>query len=259
VRTLEGDIAPGTEAWHAPATMAATLRDFEAMWNAYPNPGGSAEDAKRTIGGGVDVDWITNTCVIRMSRSFNASGNTIPDKDGDGLATVKGADGRNYAMRVREFTKWLRKRYGAADLVYDYPPPGGGDIPASFLGRQGVIVFEVEGWSDATGHVDLWNGARCRHHDYFARAQKVLVWEVPDVIVGPQLGASVGKGGKNAPEDVTLVQQLLTDRGEDPGPVDGVCGARTIAAIRAFQARFLAHPDSRVDPGGRTIRELLGQ
>ena len=99
---------------------------------------------------------------------------------------------------------------------------------------------------------------RCRHNDYFARAQKVMLWDVGELPTGPQLGASVGKGGKNAPEDVTLVQQLLIDRGEDPGPVDGVCGARTIAAIRAFQGRFLARPDGRVDPGGRTIRELLG-
>jgi hypothetical protein len=239
--------------------MARALNGFEAMWNAYPNPGGSAEDAKRTIGGKVDVPWITNTCVIRISRCFNASGNPIPDKEGDGLATVEGADGRNYAMRVHEFTRWMKKRYGAADLVHEYPPPGGGDVPASFLGRQGVIAFEVDGWTDASGHVDLWNGTRCRHADYFGRAQKVMLWDVGEMPEGPQLHGSVGKGGKNAPEDVTLVQQLLVDRGEDPGPVDGVVGPRTIAAIEAFQGRFLARPDGRVDPGGRTIRELLGQ
>lgn len=238
--------------------MARTLYGFEAMWNAYPNPGGSADDAKRTIGGGVDVAWITNTCVVRISRSFNASGNPIPAVDGDELTTVRGGDGRQYALRVHEFTRWMKKRYGASDLVHEYPEPGGGDVPASFSGRQGVIVFEVDGWTDASGHVDLWNGTRCRHNDYFARARKVMLWDVGELPTGPQLGASVGKGGKNAPEDVTLVQQLLIDRGEDPGPVDGICGARTIAAIRGFQDRFLARPDGRVDPGGRTIRELLG-
>ena len=72
--------------------MARTLLGFEAMWDAYPNPGGSAAEAKRTIGGKVDVEWITNTCVVRVSRSFNASGNPIPGADDDGLATVKGAD-----------------------------------------------------------------------------------------------------------------------------------------------------------------------
>jgi hypothetical protein len=239
--------------------MARTLNGFEAMWNAYPNPGGSADEAKRTIGGGVDVSWITNTCVVRLSRSFNASGNPIPAVDGDELTTVRGGDGRQYALRVHEFTRWMKKRYGTADLVHAFPDPGGGDVPESFLGRQGVIVFEVDGWTDASGHVDLWNGARCRHADYFARASKVMLWDVGELPSGPQLGRSVGAGGKNAPEDVTLVQQLLVDRGQDPGPVDGICGARTIAAIRAFQSRFLAKPDGRVDPGGRTIRELLGQ
>jgi hypothetical protein len=194
-----------------------------------------------------------------LSRSFNASGNAIPGEAGDGLATVRGGDGRNYALRVREFTKWMKKRYGAPDLVHEFPAPGGGEVPAAFFGRQGVIIFEVEGWTDATGHVDLWNGARCRHSDYFARAHTVMLWDVGEVPEGQQLAGSVGAGGKNAPEDVRLVQQLLVDRGEDPGAVDGISGPRTIAAIRAFQSRVLANPDGRVDVGGRTIRELLAQ
>jgi hypothetical protein len=239
--------------------MARELRGFETMWNAYPAPGGSAEEAKRTIGGQVNAAWITNTCVVRLSRSFNASGHTIPNESGDGLVTVKGGDGKNYALRVAEFTRWLKRRYGDPDLVETFPPPGGGDVPSSFLGRQGVIIFEVDGWTDATGHVDLWNGARCRHGDYFSRAHTVMLWDVPDTPEGPQLGGSVGQGGRNDADDVRLVQQLLTDRGEDPGPVDGLIGPRTIAAIRAFQGRFMASPDGRVDPGGRTIRELLGQ
>jgi len=236
----------------------AVLRNFEAMWDAYPNPGGPAAEAKRTIGGAVDVPWITNTCVVRVSRSFHASGNPIPADPDDGLATARGSDGKPYALRVHEFTRWLRRRYGAPELAHEYPPPGGGAIPTELVGRQGVIVFDVDGWTDASGHLDLWNGARCRHADYFARANKVLLWEVPDATTAPRLGGSVGAGGKNDAADVTLVQQLLLERGEDPGPVDGDCGPRTIAAIRAFQGRFLARPDGRVDPNGRTIRELLG-
>jgi hypothetical protein len=239
--------------------MARELLGFEAMWAAYPNPGGTAAEAKRTIGGQVDAAWITNTCVIRISRSFNASGNPIPAVADDGLATIKGGDGENYALRVREFTRWMKRRYGQPDLVHEASTPEGGEVPAAFLGRQGVIIFEVEGWTDATGHADLWNGARCRHADYFARAQTVMLWDVGERPEGPHLGGSVGAGGRNAPDDVRLVQQLLIERGEDPGPVDGISGPRTVAAIRAFQSNFLARPDGRVDPGGRTIRELLAQ
>ena len=51
---------------------------------------------------------------------------------------------------------------------------------------------------------------------------------------------------------------LLRDRGVDPGPIDGDIGRKTIAAIREFQGSFMRRPDGRVDPNGRTFRELLG-
>lgn len=37
------------------------------------------------------------------------------------------------------------------------------------------------------------------------------------------------------PEATARVQQLLIDRGYDPGPVDGIFGPRTDAAVRQFQ------------------------
>lgn len=70
------------------------------------------------------------------------------------------------------------------------------------------------------------------------------------------LSASVGKGGVNLRPDVQLVQQLLVRAGLAPGPVDGICGPRTEAAILQFQKRFLTAPDARVDPGGVTWRKL---
>lgn len=70
------------------------------------------------------------------------------------------------------------------------------------------------------------------------------------------INGSVGKGGRNAKDDVLLVQRLLKAKGSDPGVVDGVCGARTIAAIVRFQARFFAHPDGLVEPGRGTWKSL---
>jgi hypothetical protein len=237
--------------------MAARLKNFDQMWDAYPNPGGSAEAAKHTIGGQAVAESIDNTCVIRLCRAFNYSGNPIPRSSTDEIVTIRGGDGLNYALRVREFTRYLRRKYGPPDFEHTYPAPGGGDVPASFKGRQGVVVFEVDGWTDATGHMDLWNGARARHNAYFNRATKVMLWEVADAPT-QQLGGSVGKGGRNDRDDVELVQQLLADNGSDPGVIDGICGAKTIAAIRKFQSGFLSNPDGRVDPDGRTFRELLG-
>lgn len=234
------------------------LRNFEQMWDAYPNPGGTAAAAKATIGGGAGRDWIRNTCVIRMSRSFNASGNTIPGHRNDGLATVVGADGKHYALRVHEFRRYLKRTYGDPDLVHTYPDGDGGPVPSAFMGERGVVVFDVDAWSDATGHVDLWNRDRPRHAAYFEVASKVMLWRVDDAPTGHHLQGSVGSRARNLPDDVRLVQTLLRDQGFDPGPIDGLIGRKTIAAIRELQRAFMRRPDGRIDPGGRTFHELLG-
>ena len=67
------------------------------------------------------------------------------------------------------------------------------------------------------------------------------------------LGGSVGRGGKNAPNDVRAVQTALGIA------ADGQCGGQTIAAIEAFQRNLgQAKPDGRVDAGGATERALTG-
>lgn len=236
----------------------ARLRNFDAMWDAYPNPGGTAAAAKTTIGGGADRSWVRNTCVLRVSRSLNAAGYPIPGDRNDGLATVRGGDGMHYALRVHEFRRYLERTYGDPDHAHTYPSGEGGPVPNAFRGARGIALFDVDIWSDATGHVDLWNGDRCRHAMYFDVAAKVMLWEVEDGPVGPRLSDSVGSRGRNLEPDVRLVQTLLADQGVDPGGIDGLIGRKTIAAIREFQRRFMRRPDGRVDPSGRTFRELLG-
>ncbi|MCA8234712.1 T6SS effector amidase Tae4 family protein [Burkholderia cenocepacia] len=60
--------------------------------------------------------------------------------------TVSGRDNRQYFFRVRDLIRFLEQRWGKAEGV-KYPPSNGG----SLAGRQGVILFEVSGWSDAQG------------------------------------------------------------------------------------------------------------
>jgi peptidoglycan hydrolase-like protein with peptidoglycan-binding domain len=77
------------------------------------------------------------------------------------------------------------------------------------------------------------------------------------------LSGSVGRGGRNSPADVRLVQQLLNRHRPTPmAPldVDGVAGPKTVEAICEFQRRVvkMAAPDGRVDPGGRTFTLLAG-
>lgn len=71
-----------------------------------------------------------------------------------------------------------------------------------------------------------------------------------------KLTASVGKNGKNKPEDVVAVQQLLNDSGGAKLDVDGRVGPKTIRAIGVFQKQKGGPVDGRVDPGGKTWQAL---
>jgi hypothetical protein len=48
-------------------------------------------------------------------------------------------------------------------------------------------------------------------------------------------GMKVGKGVTLIQEQVKTAQQKLKDAGYDPGPIDGIVGPKTRAAIRGFQ------------------------
>jgi peptidoglycan hydrolase-like protein with peptidoglycan-binding domain len=71
-----------------------------------------------------------------------------------------------------------------------------------------------------------------------------------------QIRDSVGKSGKNNPDDVVKVQHLLLQLGFAIGPSDGQCGPRTIAGITEFQACFLPQADGLVEPTGETLQRL---
>ena len=77
------------------------------------------------------------------------------------------------------------------------------------------------------------------------------------------------KGALNRPEDVTVVQKLLTaaatfakNKTIDPLGVDGEIArpprrSATVNAIRAFQSTFMQSPDGVVSPGKQTMQYLL--
>jgi hypothetical protein len=243
--------------------MAKHLSNFTKMWNIYPYPKGSSERVKSLIGGKVDADWIKNTCAIRISRCFNYSGFPVPSNF-DGLSSISGDDGLRYAYRVRELTKYLRGTYGKPHFTHRYDDPSDGTIPPSFKGAQGIISFKVSGWTDATGHFDLWDGQHCIHTSYFHKASAVYLWLVTDEpandvgFINSNLSASVGRHGINRYQDVLLIQKLLDVRGFAVGELDGLCGNKMIRAIRKFQSNFLRKPDGRIDVDGRSWNELRG-
>jgi hypothetical protein len=67
----------------------------------------------------------------------------------------------------------------------------------------------------------------------------------------PATGMSDGAGA----DQVKAVQKALQDKGMDPGPVDGIMGPKTMAALKAFQK------DQKLTESGRLddqTREKLG-
>eukprot|EP01147_Barroeca_monosierra_P002333 gene2333-8058_t len=152
--------------------MPKPLPPFKKMWQNFP--AGSSEQVKNDIGGRVDAAWIGNTCSIRLSRALNYSGHPIV-RDRAGLNTVSGADAKWYGYRVREMEKYLRATYGKPDI--EVSAKGTSDLRAAVLGHRGVIMFDVSGWEDATGHVDMWDGKNIRYSEYFDQAKRVCLWK----------------------------------------------------------------------------------
>ena len=81
-----------------------------------------------------------------------------------------------------------------------------------------------------------------------------LVWAA-----GPASPPAAGKsavsdaGAKASPTHVREVQQALLDSGFDPGPIDGVMGPRTKAALR----KYIAVPPPQVPrPADRVLAPL---
>ncbi len=71
------------------------------------------------------------------------------------------------------------------------------------------------------------------------------------------IDGSVGAVGKNGKADTRKIQKLLNSVfPSTPLVVDGDCGSKTIRRIKRFQKRFMAAPDGRVDPKGRTLKKL---
>src|SRR5690606_36267717 len=59
-----------------------------------------------------------------------------------------------YILRVNDLIQYVKLNWGAADLTLSSSETG------NLVGRKGLIVMEVSGWSDATGHVTLWDGVQ---------------------------------------------------------------------------------------------------
>ena len=112
-----------------------TLPSFAAMVRAYPNHP-IPPMCFALIGGRVLSNNYPNSCVIRVSRALNYSGQPI--RRTAGMLTSSGADGKWYAPRVAEFDGYMRRTYGAPAVEVDGPSRGPTEHSA-FTGKRGII------------------------------------------------------------------------------------------------------------------------
>lgn len=65
------------------------------------------------------------------------------------------SDGKWYMYRVNDMMTFLEVKFGAPDKTAKAPKTD------DFSGLKGLIVVKGNGWSNARGHVTLWNGTPC--------------------------------------------------------------------------------------------------
>lgn len=134
------------------------------------------------IGGKVKINDFQNTCAVRLSRTLNYNSLELP-KPGefDGLNVVSGNDKKWYAYRVREIRKWLMGRLSAPK--FDLSKQAGDAFDKKNISQyKGIIGFDIQ-FSDATGHLDLWDGSDFTAEkkggltpDYWKSATRIWVW-----------------------------------------------------------------------------------
>lgn len=157
---------------------------FSTLWEHYP-VAMQAKDVYELVGGNAyelykeNPTGYANACALRLSRAFNYGGLEITSSASG--YKVAGGDGRRYLLRVVDIIALVKANFGTPDVEV---ATEGQDVTDQFIDKKGILIFDVSGWGDATGHVTLWNGAECGDSCYFVHSQpgvtttKVLFWEL---------------------------------------------------------------------------------
>jgi len=143
--------------------MATFKPSFIKAWTHFSEINISVKDVGQKIGGhvaiNIDSGIFQNACPIRMSYVLNKCGIIIPR--GKGYAVVSGKDKKQYMYRVNDMITYLEEIFGKPDFTKKSPQK------SDFNGKKGIIVFSGSGWSNARGHVTLWDGNICSDACHF--------------------------------------------------------------------------------------------
>jgi len=164
------------------AMSFAGLPAFSKLKDEYPDyVRYSSQQVLEKIGGKVKENNFENTCAVRLSRTLNYNSLKLPPpSQSGGMSVVSGADGNWYAFRVNELQDWLLKTIGTP--TFDSPKEAGAPFDKNLVSQlNGIIKFNIR-FSDATGHLDLWDGRSFTSEqaqiaqDYWSKATRISVW-----------------------------------------------------------------------------------
>lgn len=133
---------------------------LDRLWTAFPDHGRypSLKDLYTMLGGvaqrNIDQRGFGpngNTCASRLSVAFNGAGAPIDQAVARsvGAQTIGTADGKRIIFRVTEFRAYLVRTLGKP--VVDEVTP----FDDAYRRKKGIIAFNIQGWTDATGHIAL--------------------------------------------------------------------------------------------------------
>lgn len=114
----------------------------------------------------IDAGVFKNACAIRLSYAIHEAGGIITKADG---AVSSGADSKWYLFRVTDMEKYV-KRISKEKVE--------GTKLSDFSGKKGFIVFLNCGWSDATGHIDLFDGTQVEGKEYWGQCMNAILYVI---------------------------------------------------------------------------------
>nr|AWI66936.1 Tae4 [Pecoramyces ruminantium] len=120
----------------------------------------------------IDNGTFENACALRMSYAFNEEGTRkIKSSDGAVSSGKASSDGSKdwYLYRVNDFKKMLDNNFDDKETTNDIN---------NLKGKKGIIVFEDCGFSNATGHVDLYDGKQVEGSDYSNISKKMTLYKI---------------------------------------------------------------------------------
>ncbi|CAG0943524.1 hypothetical protein BROC_02324 [Candidatus Brocadiaceae bacterium] len=137
--------------------MTSIRPPFNKAWNLFKEVNTTVQAVGEKIGGKIkantDSGIFKNACPIRMSYVLNYSGVPIPTRER--YAVASGGDGKWYMFRVNDMMDFLKNKFGPPDITAKSPSM------SSFYGKKGILLTQGHGWTNARGHVTLWNGTSC--------------------------------------------------------------------------------------------------